>query len=155
MGGEFSSCQVLATEQRQKVITIFQEILMMNFMETVSERLVKRQTHNIYTQILVHYFDYTDDPFNHTFYPIPRFISAYGHQSLPNTETILNQVNNDYYLNFTKDWLTYRQHQSEGYDEMMTLLTSNLEMTNINNSMYYLQFFFYTEVSIFLVSDKH
>ena len=67
----------------------------------------------------VHFYNYTMDTWNGDNYPITRFLSETGIQSMPSLETWLQATNATDDFNFTSTFVEYRQHHGDGQQQLM------------------------------------
>uniref|UniRef100_A0A1B6DET4 beta-mannosidase n=1 Tax=Clastoptera arizonana TaxID=38151 RepID=A0A1B6DET4_9HEMI len=77
----------------------------------------------------VHYYNYLNNLWNPQIYPITRFASEYGVQSVPSLETLSSvALISDLYLD--SDFMKARQHLASGYFLMTEGMKKNLPMTS-------------------------
>lgn len=88
------------------------------------------------------------DPFNSNIYPVPRFASEYGYQSIPNSQTLLTATNNVSDLNVNSDFMAHRQHHLLGNTEMLLLIEYQFTLPSTSNFNYSNAFIFYSQVRI-------
>ena len=67
----------------------------------------------------VHYYNYNTDTWDGDIYPITRFLSETGVQSMPSLETWQQATNVSEDFNFTSAFVEYRDHHGNGQQEMM------------------------------------
>jgi len=67
----------------------------------------------------VHFYNYNMDTWNPDNYPITRFLSETGVQSMPSIETWQQATNFSADWNFTSNFVQHRQHHDNGQQEMM------------------------------------
>jgi beta-mannosidase len=67
----------------------------------------------------IHHYNYKIDTWNGDNYPIPRFLSETGVQSMPSLETWQQATNDSEDFNFTSTFVEYRDHHGYGQIEMM------------------------------------
>jgi beta-mannosidase len=70
----------------------------------------------------VHFYGYADDSWNPDTYPITRFISETGIQSLPSLETWLELTTNASDLIFDSDFILHREHAGNQMTVMMFVI---------------------------------
>ncbi|KAJ8934145.1 hypothetical protein NQ314_013555 [Rhamnusium bicolor] len=84
----------------------------------------------------VHFYNYILDSFDSNIYPIPRFASEYGYQSLPSVDTLLTAANiSELQINGT--FIEHRQHHPFGNTELRLLIDYQLQLPRENSSNYY------------------
>ncbi|CAF1534599.1 unnamed protein product [Didymodactylos carnosus] len=67
----------------------------------------------------VHYYNYTVDSWNPSVYPIARFLSETGVQSLPSLESWLQVTNDSAEWNYSSRLMLHRQHHPDGMEQML------------------------------------
>jgi beta-mannosidase len=67
----------------------------------------------------VHYYNYNMDTWNQENYPITRFLSETGVESMPSIETWQEITNSSEDWNFTSTLVQNREHHGNGQQEMM------------------------------------
>lgn len=67
----------------------------------------------------VHYYNYNMDTWNGDNYPIARFLSETGVESMPSVETWKQATNSSEDLSFTSAFVENREHHDPGQKEMM------------------------------------
>ncbi len=67
----------------------------------------------------VHYYNYNMDTWNGDNYPITRFLSETGVESMPSLETWQEATNSSEDFNFTSTLVENREHHGNGQQEMM------------------------------------
>ena len=67
----------------------------------------------------VHFYGYQDDSWNPNTYPITRFLSETGIQSLPSLDTWLQATNNQSDLTFNSSFILHREHSGNQIAAMM------------------------------------
>jgi hypothetical protein len=70
----------------------------------------------------VHFYGYGDDSWNSTTYPITRFLSETGIQSLPSLDTWLETTSNVSELTFNSSFVVHREHSGNQLDAMMFVI---------------------------------
>ncbi|KAF5274796.1 hypothetical protein FQR65_LT00379 [Abscondita terminalis] len=94
----------------------------------------------------VHFYNYLMDGWTQNIYPIARFASEYGYQSLPSVATLLTATNNTEDLQIFDDFLKHRQHRDFGYLEMEILISYQLKLPDIDSPNFYKAFIFYSQI---------
>ncbi|XP_066254951.1 beta-mannosidase-like [Euwallacea similis] len=95
----------------------------------------------------VHYYNYILDSWNSNIYPIPRFCSEYGYQSLPFEDSWLSEATNatdD--LSITGRFMGWRQHHPEGNGEIALLIAENLHLPNSSSETHNSVFIYLSQV---------
>lgn len=95
---------------------------------------------------LVHYYNYIFDSWNANIYPITRFASEYGYQSLPGISTMLTATDDIEDLHVNSSFMNHRQHHPLGYTEMKLLMNYVLNLPDEDSQNYYKAFIFYSQV---------
>lgn len=93
----------------------------------------------------VHYYNYVKDAWSSTSYPVPRFCSEFGYQSLPFEFSWLTATNNSADLSINGEFMDYRQHHPLGNAEMEVLIVENLNLPS-NSSNYDSGFIYLSQV---------
>ncbi|KAJ8925684.1 hypothetical protein NQ315_009531 [Exocentrus adspersus] len=101
----------------------------------------------------VHFYNYLFDSFNSVIYPIPRFASEYGYQSLPSFNTLLTVADNASDLNIDSDFLDHRQHHPLGNMEIKSLIDFQFTLPDEKSKNYNKAFIYYSQI-IHAVSTK-
>ncbi|CAF4912627.1 unnamed protein product [Rotaria sp. Silwood1] len=83
----------------------------------------------------VHYYNYYMDTWNPDNYPIARFMSETGVESMPSIETWQQVSNSTKDWNFTSVLVQNREHHGNGQQEMMLQIERNLPLPVTNNSL--------------------
>lgn len=96
----------------------------------------------------MHFYDYSDDSFQPVSYPIPRFASGYGFQSLPSAESFLTDTSTKSDLGLKSDFMNYRQHHPQGNTQLMNLIAQQFTLPNVSSPNYDLAIIYYSQVSI-------
>lgn len=96
----------------------------------------------------VHFYDYNSDSFDPNTYPIPRFASEYGYQSLPSAESFLKDTHDPKDLNINSNFMQYRQHHPSGNGQLTNLITKQLNLPSETSSNYNLAVIYYSQVSL-------
>jgi beta-mannosidase len=83
----------------------------------------------------VHYYGYGEDSWNFTTYPITRFLSETGVQSLPSLDTWNQVTNNQSDLDFNSSFILHREHKENQMTVMLTHIQTNLPLPVTNDSL--------------------
>ena len=67
----------------------------------------------------VHFYGYEDDSWNPDTYPITRFLSETGIQSLPSLDTWFQTTNNQSELTFNSSFILHREHSGNQMTAML------------------------------------
>ncbi|XP_050296169.1 beta-mannosidase-like isoform X1 [Anthonomus grandis grandis] len=94
----------------------------------------------------MHYFNYTSDPWDPSSYPIPRFASEYGFQSLPFEDTWMTATNDTSDLIFDSQFMKWRQHRQNGNQEIAHLIAENLNLPSSDSDDYSSAMIYLSEV---------
>ncbi|KAF5275066.1 hypothetical protein FQA39_LY07003 [Lamprigera yunnana] len=94
----------------------------------------------------IHFYNYIFDGWSTTTYPIPRFSSEYGYQSLPSIDTMLTATNNTDDLMISSEFLEKRQHLPQGFDKMTLLINYRLMLPDVAHKDYYKAYFYYSQI---------
>ncbi len=70
----------------------------------------------------VHFYGYGDDSWNFTTYPITRFLSETGIQSLPSLETWRETTSNLSDLTFNSSFILHREHSGNQMTAMLFVI---------------------------------
>ncbi|XP_078033750.1 beta-mannosidase [Augochlora pura] len=81
----------------------------------------------------VHYYNYINNGWNMHEYPLTRFTSEYGFQSLPSIFTILPVIETIVDLNVNSDFMMHRQHLPLGTLYMTGLISKNFKIPEVQN----------------------
>ncbi|XP_043272252.1 beta-mannosidase [Venturia canescens] len=81
----------------------------------------------------VHYYNYLRNGWNINQYPIPRFASEYGFQSIPAIETLETVTVGMDDLTYGSDFLQHRQHLPAGWFFMKSMIAKNLKIPETND----------------------
>lgn len=98
--------------------------------------------------VSVHFYDYTSDTFDPTIYPIPRFASEYGFQSLPSADSFLKDTDNATNLYIYSDFMKYRQHHPSGNAQLLSMIEKQLTLPSVSSFNYNLAVIYYSQVSV-------
>jgi beta-mannosidase len=96
-----------------------------------------------------HYYSNNKDSFDVDIYPVPRFSSEYGYQSMPCVSSWLTATDNLTDLNINSDLMNHRQHHPDGNDPLKKLTEFQLELPSEDNEFYDEAFIYYTQVRCF------
>lgn len=94
----------------------------------------------------VHFYNYFVDSWIQTIYPVPRFSSEYGYQSLPGVQSWLTANSNVSDLEPTSQFMDHRQHLPGGNDKLKFLIESRLKLPSESNENYYKAYIYYSQV---------
>ncbi|KAF7271446.1 hypothetical protein GWI33_015668 [Rhynchophorus ferrugineus] len=94
----------------------------------------------------VHYYNYVLDPWSSTTYPVPRFCSEYGYQSLPFEATWRTATNDSADLDINSAFMDYRQHHPQGNDQMQDLILQKLNIPSKDSQFYTSAFIYLSQV---------
>ncbi|XP_076657377.1 beta-mannosidase [Halictus rubicundus] len=81
----------------------------------------------------VHYYNYINNGWDMHQYPLTRFSSEYGFQSLPSIYTILPVIETIQDLNVDSDFMMHRQHLPLGTLYMRGLISKNFKIPEVQN----------------------
>ena len=93
--------------------------------------------------LLVHYYNYLRNGWNIDQYPITRFASEYGFQSIPSLKTLKTATENIEDLQIDSSFLKHRQHLPGGWFYMNLLISKNFDIPQSNDSLRDLQSYIY------------
>ena len=74
----------------------------------------------------VHFYGFTDDPWNYTTYPITRFLSETGVQSFPSLDTWQEATNKQSDFNFKSSFVQHREHSTNRLNQLWSYIELNL-----------------------------
>lgn len=94
----------------------------------------------------VHFYNYLIDGLKQSLYPISRFASEYGYQSLPSVQTLLTATNDSDNLGIFDNFLRHRQHHLFGYIEMDLLISYQLKLPDYNSPNFNKAYIFYSQI---------
>mgnify|MGYP005984650587 CR=1 FL=1 len=122
--------------------TILRKIPETRYSEMVSKFSTKI---NFTVSLSVHFYNYLVNSLVSTTYPIPRFASEYGYQSLPDADTWLTVTDDVDNLDPGSVFMYHRQHHVLGFAENSLLIGYQL---NLNKSIpdYYKTYIFYSQI---------
>lgn len=98
----------------------------------------------------VHFYDYNSDSFSPNTYPIPRFASEYGLQSLPSEDSFLMDTHDPKDLIIDSDFMKYRQHHPSGNGQLVNMIQKQLTLPPATSTNYKLAVIYYSQVSSFM-----
>ncbi|CAF1008522.1 unnamed protein product [Rotaria sordida] len=105
-----------------------------NGLETIVENYIAKDPQDpLYGD--VHFYGYQDDSWDPTTYPITRFLSETGIQSLPSLDTWYETTMNSSDLNFNSSFILHREHSENQLTAMMKHIESNLPLPVTNDSL--------------------
>lgn len=90
--------------------------------------------------VAVHFYNYFFDSWQVATYPIPRFASEFGYQSLPDVKTWLKVTDNYTDIKADSDFMDYRQHHPGGNSENTLLIHYQLNFDDFNEIHPYIYF---------------
>lgn len=93
-----------------------------------------RECLNNYLYSSVHYYNYNGDGWDVTQYPIARFVSEYGFQSMPSMYTWISATENQSDLELDSPFMKHRQHLNNGWNFMREQISQNFEIPLSSNS---------------------
>ncbi|RZC37633.1 beta-mannosidase-like, partial [Asbolus verrucosus] len=93
----------------------------------------------------VHFYNYLLNSVDINTYPIPRFASEFGYQSLPDVETWLTVTDNLTDLDPGSAFMDHRQHHPFGLIENNLLIGYQLDL-NASSNNYYKTYIFYSQI---------
>lgn len=83
----------------------------------------------------MHYYNYFNNGWDMHQYPRARFSSEYGFQSLPSIYTMLPVAKSITDLDIDSNFLEHRQHLPLGIFFLKNLISKNLKLPNIQNTL--------------------
>ncbi|CAG9136855.1 unnamed protein product [Plutella xylostella] len=93
-----------------------------------------------------HYYNYLADGWSFDIYPLTRFASEYGFQSLPSLTTLKTATNKSEDLSLDSEFMAHRQHSPNGYSFIESEMNRHLQLFK-NDSKYFEKFIFYSQIS--------
>ncbi|KYB26528.1 beta-mannosidase [Tribolium castaneum] len=93
----------------------------------------------------VHYYNYLVNSLDARAYPIPRFASEYGYQSLPDFDTWLTATDNAKDLYPNSSFMDHRQHHPFGLIENNLLMMYQLNFNDTSDN-FYKTYMYYTQI---------
>ncbi|XP_072403176.1 beta-mannosidase-like [Diabrotica undecimpunctata] len=117
-----------------------------NGVESISEGYVA-QNPGDYAYGDVHFYNYVSDPWDSNIYPVSRFTSEYGYQSLPSYRSLLEATNNESDLNINSAFMDHRQHHPQGNEQMKALIEFNLKLPDQSHQNYSKAFIYYLQIA--------
>ncbi|CAF0972717.1 unnamed protein product, partial [Adineta steineri] len=105
-----------------------------NGLETIKENYIAKDPGDpLYGD--VHFYGYQNDSWDPTTYPITRFLSETGIQSLPSLDTWYQATNDTSNLNMNSSFLLHREHSQNQITAMIYHIQSNLPVPITNDSL--------------------
>ncbi|CAF2561588.1 unnamed protein product [Rotaria sp. Silwood2] len=105
-----------------------------NGLETIIENYIAKDPQDpLYGD--VHFYGYQDDSWDPTTYPITRFLSETGIQSLPSLDTWYQTTTNSSNLNVNSTFILHREHSGNQLAAMMKHIESNLPLPVTKDSL--------------------
>ncbi|XP_017784004.1 PREDICTED: beta-mannosidase isoform X2 [Nicrophorus vespilloides] len=95
----------------------------------------------------VHYYNYVMDGWDQNIYPVARFVSEYGYQSMPFLESLLKATNDNTDIIIGSKFMEHRQHSPGGFATMQTLISKRLQLPDQNSANFTKAFIFYSQIS--------
>jgi len=105
-----------------------------NGLETIGEDYIATDP-NDFRYGDVHFYGYQDDSWDFRTYPITRFLSETGIQSLPSIETWYPIINQSSDLNLESNFIQHREHSSGQIRTMIKHIEMNLPLPIIKNPL--------------------
>lgn len=93
----------------------------------------------------VHFYNYLINSLEPKTYPIPRFASEYGYQSLPSLNTWMTATKSVENLQPSSKFMNHRQHHPLGLLENSLLINYQLTL-NESSPNYYKAYIFYSQI---------
>ncbi|XP_028176532.1 beta-mannosidase [Ostrinia furnacalis] len=93
-----------------------------------------------------HYYNYIADNWNDNTYPLTRFASEYGFQSLPSLSTMRQAAEKPEDFSLQSEYSKHRQHSPNGYMFIELQMDKRLKLEK-NDTKYFEKFVFYSQVS--------
>jgi beta-mannosidase len=84
----------------------------------------------------VHFYDYSSDSWSPSTFPIPRFASEYGYQSMPSIESWLTATDSLDDLRPDSAFLMYRQRHPDGNQQNLDLIGQQLPLPDPSSENY-------------------
>lgn len=95
---------------------------------------------------LVHVYNYYNHGWKKDIYPITRFASEYGYQSLPSLETLKSATNDSSDLKYTSDFLKHRQRSVGGHTNVKRLMQYEMLVPSADKTKYLQTYIYYSQV---------
>ncbi|KAL4717903.1 hypothetical protein ACJJTC_001321 [Scirpophaga incertulas] len=92
-----------------------------------------------------HYYNYMADNWDFNIYPMTRFASEYGFQSMPSLHTISQATQNPQDLKVDSAYSKHRQHSPGGYGYIENQINRHLQL-NRNDPDHFKKFIFYSQI---------
>ena len=83
----------------------------------------------------LHFYDYEINGWDPTSYPIPRFMSEFGVQSLPSFSTLAEVYSMPGDADFFGELNMHRQHHANGNQQILDEISKNLKVPNVTDSV--------------------
>lgn len=93
-----------------------------------------------------HFYNYLLSSWEKNFFPVTRFTSEYGYQSMPEVETWLSATNNKSNLHPDSEFLGHRQHLGAGNAYLKLQIGFQFNLPDICAPNYVDAFIFYSQV---------
>ncbi|CAG9853943.1 unnamed protein product [Phyllotreta striolata] len=116
-----------------------------NGLKTINEGYVS-QNPGDYNYGDVHFYNYENDPWNSNIYPVCRFASEYGYQSLPSLSSWRKVTNDPEDLNINGRFMEHRQHHPEGTSQLKNMIEMNLKLPDETSADYTKSFVYLSQV---------
>ncbi|EFA06933.2 Beta-mannosidase-like Protein [Tribolium castaneum] len=94
----------------------------------------------------VHFYDYTSDSWAPETFPIPRFASEYGYQSMPSIESWLTATASLDDLRPDSAFMDYRQHHPGGNDQNVDLIELQMQLPDPESENYVKAFIYFSQI---------
>ncbi|XP_044264654.1 beta-mannosidase-like [Tribolium madens] len=94
----------------------------------------------------VHFYSYKDDSWAPETFPIPRFASEFGYQSMPSIESWLTATDNLEDLKPDSAFMDYRQHHPGGNDENVNLIELQMRLPDPSSENYVKAFIYFSQI---------
>ncbi|XP_031328549.1 beta-mannosidase-like [Photinus pyralis] len=94
----------------------------------------------------VHFYNYLTNGLSQPLYPISRFVSEYGYQSLPSVQTLLTATNDSNHLGILDNFLRHRQHHAYGYVEMDLQIGYQFKLPDYESPNFNQAYTFYSQI---------
>ncbi|RZC41640.1 beta-mannosidase-like [Asbolus verrucosus] len=94
----------------------------------------------------VSFYDYESDSWDPATFPVPRFASAYGYQSMPAVDSWLTATTDIDHLNPDSAFMDHRQHLPNGTRYITDLIDLQLPSPNQTDENYHQIFFYYSQI---------
>lgn len=94
-----------------------------------------------------HYYNYVADNWDESTFPLTRFASEYGFQSLPSLSTMKKAAEKPEDFSLDSEYSKHRQHSPNGYTFIEVQMDKRLHLDK-NDTKYFEKFVFYSQVCI-------